>query len=262
MLVFHPGINAWATKNPTRLQSEHLPTQSSPMPDPQKLVKITVSSGGSGTELFSEADVGAYRWMLCGALAFAAMSTCAHALAGHCDWQLIAAARGRAGLACSLQRLLAWAGGVRLVFWRPRTLWMRSIAGSISLTCGFYALTRMPVADVLTVTNMFPVWVALLSLALAGTGAGHRSLDRHGLGSGRRRAHSAAAPGRRQPGHDLRGDQFFHPRRHFALLGLHQLPRHRRPRHRRPLLRRFASWFSPRPRGGSFPTTTLRPTPK
>jgi len=63
---------------------------------------------------------------------------------------------------------LAWAGGVRLVFWRPRTLWMRSIAGSISLVCGFYALTRMPVADVLTVTNMFPVWVALLSWPLLG----------------------------------------------------------------------------------------------
>jgi drug/metabolite transporter (DMT)-like permease len=110
--------------------------------------------------------LGAYRWMPCGALAFAAMSTCAHALAGHCDWQLIAAAR--AGLALLFAALLAWAGRVRLVFWRPRTLWMRSIAGSISLTCGFYALTRMPVADVLTVTNMFPIWVALLSWPLLG----------------------------------------------------------------------------------------------
>ncbi len=87
-------------------------------------------------------------------------------LAQHCDWQLIAAAR--AGLALLFAALLAWAGRVRLVFWRPRTLWMRSIAGSISLTCGFYALTRMPVADVLTVTNMFPVWVALLSWPLLG----------------------------------------------------------------------------------------------
>jgi drug/metabolite transporter (DMT)-like permease len=110
--------------------------------------------------------LGAYRWMLCGALAFAAMSTCAHALAGHCDWQLIAATR--AGLAVLFTVLLAWAGGVRLVFWRPRVLWMRSIAGSISLVCGFYALTRMPVADVLTVTNMFPIWVAVLSWPLLG----------------------------------------------------------------------------------------------
>ena len=110
--------------------------------------------------------LGAYRWMLCGALAFAVMSTCAHALAGHCDWQLIAAAR--AGLALFFAALLAWIGGVRLVFFRPRTLWMRSIAGSISLVCGFYALTRMPVADVLTVTNMFPIWVAVLSWPLLG----------------------------------------------------------------------------------------------
>jgi drug/metabolite transporter (DMT)-like permease len=104
--------------------------------------------------------------MLCGALAFAAMSTCAHALAGHCDWQLIAAAR--AGLALLFAALLAWLGRVRLVFWRPRILWMRSIAGSISLVCGFYALTRMPVADVLTITNMFPIWVAVLSWPLLG----------------------------------------------------------------------------------------------
>ena len=73
--------------------------------------------------------------MLCGALAFAAMSTCAPALAGHCDWQLIAAAR--AGLALLFAALLAWFGRVRLVFFRPRILWMRSIAGSISLVCGF-----------------------------------------------------------------------------------------------------------------------------
>jgi drug/metabolite transporter (DMT)-like permease len=33
----------------------------------------------------------------------------------------------------------------------------------VSLVCGFYALARMPVADVLTLTNMFPVWVAVLS---------------------------------------------------------------------------------------------------
>ena len=109
------------------------------------------------------------------------------------DWQLIAAAR--AGLALVFAALLAWFGGVRLVFLRPRTLWMRSIAGSISLVCGFYALSRMPVADVLTVTNMFPIWVALLSWPLLGQapgGGSGGSLSPWGWPAWRR--HSAAAP--------------------------------------------------------------------
>jgi drug/metabolite transporter (DMT)-like permease len=46
---------------------------------------------------------------------------------------------------------------------------MRSIAGSISLVANFYAMTHLPVSDVLTVTNIFPLWVALLSWPLLGT---------------------------------------------------------------------------------------------
>src|SRR5690606_30110014 len=36
-------------------------------------------------------------------------------------------------------------------------------AGSISLVAGFYALTHHNVSEVLTLTNMFPLWVAVLS---------------------------------------------------------------------------------------------------
>jgi drug/metabolite transporter (DMT)-like permease len=45
---------------------------------------------------------------------------------------------------------------------------MRSVAGSISLVGTFYALTRLPISDVFTVTNMFPVWVALFSWPMLG----------------------------------------------------------------------------------------------
>jgi drug/metabolite transporter (DMT)-like permease len=99
--------------------------------------------------------------MLCGSLAFASMGTLAHKLGGYCDWQTIALARSVFPLA--LVTALALAAGVRLVFWKPRILWMRSIAGSVSLVCTFYCLTRMQVSDVFTLTNMFPIWVALLS---------------------------------------------------------------------------------------------------
>src|SRR5207302_1773317 len=56
--------------------------------------------------------------------------------------------------------------GVRPVVFRPRVLWLRSLAGSLSLVGNFYALTRLPVADVLTLSNLFPIWVALLSWPL------------------------------------------------------------------------------------------------
>jgi drug/metabolite transporter (DMT)-like permease len=102
--------------------------------------------------------------MLLGSLSFAIMAALAHALGSSCDWQVVALAR--TVLALSFAALLCLAAGVKLVFWKPRTLWLRSIAGSISLVCTFFALTRLPVADVLTLTNMFPIWVALLSWPL------------------------------------------------------------------------------------------------
>jgi drug/metabolite transporter (DMT)-like permease len=107
-----------------------------------------------------------YLWMLCGSGAFALMGTCAHALGDRCGWQVIAFVRCLIPLLCA--GTLAWAGRVQLVFWRPRTLWVRSIAGSVSLVGTFFALTRLPVSDVFTLTNLFPLWVALLSWPLLG----------------------------------------------------------------------------------------------
>jgi drug/metabolite transporter (DMT)-like permease len=125
-------------------------------------------SGGAN----GERSVSPYLWMVCGSLAFAVMGTLAHALRLHCDWRVIALARS--GIALAGGAGLALAAGARLVFWRPRILWMRSIAGSCSLVGTFYALTRLPVSDVLTLTQIFPVWVALLSWPLLG--------ERPGLG--------------------------------------------------------------------------------
>lgn len=102
-----------------------------------------------------------YVWMLCGALSFACMSFVASSLREECPWQWIAVAR--TGIALLFALGLAVSTGTKLVFFRPTTLWMRSIAGSISLVAGFYALTHHNVSEVLTLTNMFPLWVAVLS---------------------------------------------------------------------------------------------------
>jgi drug/metabolite transporter (DMT)-like permease len=104
--------------------------------------------------------------MLCGSFAFAWMSSLAHLLNGTCDWRLIALARS--ALALVFAAALAWAAGARLVLWRPRILWVRSVAGSVSLVCTFYALGRLPPHIVLTLTNTFPLWVAVLSWPLLG----------------------------------------------------------------------------------------------
>ena len=114
-------------------------------------------------------------WMTCGALAFALMGTLAHALGPRCDWLLIALVR--AVFMFTSTALLARAAGVRLVVLEPRTLWVRSLAGSFSLVCNFFAMTRLPVADVLTLNNAYPIWIVLLSaLALRRPPAGREAL--------------------------------------------------------------------------------------
>jgi drug/metabolite transporter (DMT)-like permease len=107
-----------------------------------------------------------YIWMLFGAASFAVMAILTASVKDRVDWQWIAIAR--TGLAMTFAATLALSAGKRLVFLRPAKLWMRGVAGSISLVCGFYAMTHYPVSEVLTLTNMFPLWVAVLSLPLLG----------------------------------------------------------------------------------------------
>jgi drug/metabolite transporter (DMT)-like permease len=101
--------------------------------------------------------------MLCGSLSFALMTCCASVLSASCDWRVVALARG--GLAFLFAVFLCRSAGARLIVWRPRVLWLRSIAGSLSLLCTFFALSRLEVEEVLTLTNTFPLWVAFLSWA-------------------------------------------------------------------------------------------------
>ena len=105
-----------------------------------------------------------YLWMLCGCFSFACMSEFAHGLREACDWRVVALARSSLAFAFALT--LARLSGAKLVFWRPRVLWLRSCAGSLSLLCTFYALAQLSTAEVLTLTNTFPIWVAVLSWPL------------------------------------------------------------------------------------------------
>jgi len=107
-----------------------------------------------------------YLWMLGGSFAFTLMAVFAHALTAACDWQAVAVAR--AGLVAGFGLLIAYLAGAKLVFLRPWRLWVRSVAGSCSMVCTFYAFDKLPVADVLTLANTGPIWIALLSWPLYG----------------------------------------------------------------------------------------------
>jgi drug/metabolite transporter (DMT)-like permease len=105
-----------------------------------------------------------YVYMLVGCFFTAWMSQFAHLLKGACDWRVTALAR--TALAFVFAIGLARLSGARLVLWRPATLWLRSFSSSASLLCMFFALTRIPTSEVLTLTNTFPIWVAFLSWPL------------------------------------------------------------------------------------------------
>ena len=124
----------------------------------------------------SQKDPRPYIWMLCGSFSFTLMAVLAHILLHvdrSCDWQTVAVFR--AGLVAVFGAILAHVSGVKLVFW-PWRLWVRSIAGSCSMLCTFYAFGMLSVHDVVTLTNTFPIWVALLSWPLYGLFPGVRIL--------------------------------------------------------------------------------------
>jgi drug/metabolite transporter (DMT)-like permease len=105
-----------------------------------------------------------YLLMLASSLSFAGMAALAHGLRSSCDWQVISLARVCLQLLFAL--VLAWAAGVRLLFWPSRVLWIRSISGSSALVCMFYAYTRIPASDVIVLQHTYPIGVALLSWPL------------------------------------------------------------------------------------------------
>ena len=103
--------------------------------------------------------------MLCGCLVFSVMGALTYGLRDRYDWHVIAVAR--AAVPFFLLLGVTTATGTKLVLWRPGILWLRSIAGSVSLVCTFYCLTCLPQSLVLTITCVYPIWVALLSWPLA-----------------------------------------------------------------------------------------------
>src|SRR5262245_21628855 len=104
---------------------------------------------------------GAYLMMLASSVCFAVMSACSHAAGERSDWRLTALAR--AGLVFLFALFVAKVSRVPLVWSGPRTLWVRSLTGSVSMLLAFFALTHLHVATAVTLTNAFPLCVTLLA---------------------------------------------------------------------------------------------------
>jgi drug/metabolite transporter (DMT)-like permease len=103
-------------------------------------------------------------YILGASLALATMGTLTHSVGPRCDWLVVALVRALVMLTTAAT--LAKSSGSALVVWRPRSLWVRSLAGSCSLVCNFFALTRLPVADAITLFSVQPLWIVLISALL------------------------------------------------------------------------------------------------
>ncbi len=107
-----------------------------------------------------------YLWMIQASVVFTAMLAMARMLGAWCDWQLVATVR--ASMVLVLVAGVTLLQGKRAVVFGPPTLWVRSIAGSLSMVCTFFAITQLQISDTLTLTNMYPIWIALLSWPILG----------------------------------------------------------------------------------------------
>jgi len=136
------------------------PTPAPSSPAPLAAIRPPTANADSSQPLLP------YLAMLAGAIAFTIMGACAHALGQRCAWQLAMVARSAIPLILTLG--LATRAGAQLVWRGPANLWLRSIAGSLSMMGAFYAFSGLPISQVLTMTNLYPIWVAVLSWPLLG----------------------------------------------------------------------------------------------
>jgi drug/metabolite transporter (DMT)-like permease len=107
-------------------------------------------------------------WMLFSAFCFALMGAFTHSLKDTFDWRVTGFAR--AFINFVLIVILARATGKPLLFIKvPSSLWWRSIAGTISILCTFFVFAHLPIAEATSLSNLVPIWMALLIAVVENT---------------------------------------------------------------------------------------------
>jgi drug/metabolite transporter (DMT)-like permease len=104
--------------------------------------------------------------MLIGSFFFAAMSLFTESLGDEYSFTWIACVRS--AIATVTAVAMVWLGGAKLVFFRPATLWLRSLAGCTSMMFLFFAMTHYDVSVILSLSSTYPIWVAVLGWPMLG----------------------------------------------------------------------------------------------
>jgi drug/metabolite transporter (DMT)-like permease len=109
-------------------------------------------------------------WMIFACFLFAVMGLCAKHAAREVSF--LEVATGRAWFGALTIYAFARARGARLAVSDRRTQWARTIAGTLSMIFGFYALARLPLGDAVTISNLSPLMIAVASYKILGEKAG------------------------------------------------------------------------------------------
>lgn len=102
--------------------------------------------------------------MLMGTASMTSMAALAHGLGHTYHWSFVVFVR--IVLTFILALMVGRYLNVRPIFFGPRALWTRSIFGTISIACNFYAITHLSVTDALTLLKTSPIWVSIIVAVL------------------------------------------------------------------------------------------------
>ncbi|MEO6418594.1 MAG: EamA family transporter, partial [Polyangiaceae bacterium] len=124
----------------------------------------------------ASAPSAAYAWMSLGAILFAGMNFFVHLSSAHVSWTLVGAVRASMGALVAIT--VARVRSVSFIPKNTRAMWMRSIFGTCSMGCVFYALgsPSLALGDAATLVNLTPVFLALLAPLVLHERAGRRVL--------------------------------------------------------------------------------------
>ena len=104
--------------------------------------------------------------MLIGSFFFAVMGLLIESLGREYSFAWIATIRSAVATLIAVCMVLY--ARANFVVLRPGSLWMRSLAGCSAMLCLFFAMTHYDLPVVLSLSSMYPIWVAILGWPMLG----------------------------------------------------------------------------------------------
>lgn len=98
--------------------------------------------------------------ILLSALCFSIMSVVGNILSSQLNWIEVAYFRILPTFLLTVLISLFYSG--RVLVFKSKSLWYRSIFGTIALMCTFYSLSKLPASEAVTLSATTPVWISLI----------------------------------------------------------------------------------------------------